>query len=108
MLPIDSISSKVMRYEATKGRLGSALAWVVYAGLLLGPILDVHGLAQRLPSAIQLLFILTAAVYLIRKLLTFKRWNDELQHVRKFGLAVGGLLLVVVAENFATWCARWN
>lgn len=37
------------------------------------------------------------------RLLTFKRWNDEIPYARKFFIAFGFLLLELAVENFFTW-----
>ncbi len=38
------------------------------------------------------------------KLLTFRRWNDEIPYARKFFIAFVLLLVELGVENFFTWC----
>lgn len=84
-------------------RLKSRLQWVIAGLLVLGPILDLQKIAKDLPIVVQTAFLVTLSVLLLRKMMQFRRWNDELAHIKKFVKALCFLLLVVVAENFATW-----
>lgn len=84
-------------------RLGAGLGKIIVALLLGGPLFNVHGLLQSVPEIIQILFIFAIGAYIVRSLLCFKRWNDELQHVGKFVKATLLLLAVVIVENFCTW-----
>ena len=86
-----------------QGRLGSGLGKLVVCLLICGPLLNVHGILGALPTPFQLMLFASAGVYIIKRLLEFKRWNDELAHVRKFIAAFFLLLSVVIVENFCTW-----
>lgn len=56
-----------------------------------------------LPTLVQILVIIYISIILVRKLLAFRRWNDELRYVGTFVKAVATLIAVVVLENFCTW-----
>lgn len=71
--------------------------------LLAGPILNIHGHLSSLPSFLQALLVALVGAYIVKRLITFTRWSDELQHVGKFVKAVALLLIVVFIENFCTW-----
>lgn len=101
-VPADDVnlSSGTMTVQ---GRLGSGLGKLVVFLLICGPLLNVHGILRALPTPFQLILFASAGVYIIKRLLDFKRWNDELAHVRKFIAAFFLLLSVVIVENFCTW-----
>lgn len=84
------------------------LGRLVKALLIFGPLLNIHHLLAALPSLIQLLLIISCTIYLIKLMLTFPRWSDELKHVGKFVRAVALLLVVVIIENFCTWWAPYS
>ena len=86
-----------------QARLGSGLGKVAVFLLICGPLLNVHETLGAIPTALQLTILTSAALYIIKKLLEFKRWNDELAHVKKFITAFFLLLSVVIVENFCTW-----
>ncbi len=79
---------------------GAALSFLVHALLLLGPQLTLQG---WLASVLVTLALLGASIAMLLKMLAFRRWNDELANMPRFGRAVVMLLLVVTVENFATW-----
>ena len=90
-------------YSEVQKRLKGRLRWVIYGLLTLGPLLDLHKLAKSLPVSVQTLVLTVLSLMILYKMAVFKRWNDELAHVKKFVKALLFLLFVVIAENFATW-----
>jgi hypothetical protein len=86
-----------------EGRLGQGLEKLIFALLIGGPLLRIHDALHALPSPIQAALLLAIGAYLVHKLLTFPRWNDEMQHVGKFVRALAALLTVLLIENFCTW-----
>lgn len=88
---------------AIEGRLGRGFGRVVTALLIGGPLFNVHAALGALPSPVQAALLLALGAYLVHKMLTFTRWNDEMQHVGKFIRALAALLAVVAVENFCTW-----
>jgi hypothetical protein len=86
-------------------RFKPALGKAIYALLLGGPILNLHAILESLPSFIQLTLIGILTVFIFRILVRFKRWNDEIVHLKKFVRAVVTLIAVVLLENFCTWYA---
>ena len=89
--------------SSIESRLGPNLGNVIIFLLFGGPLLNLHSLLAALPSAVQILLTLAVLTYLVKKLLAFPRWNDELQHVTKFIKAVAVLIFVILVENFCTW-----
>lgn len=89
--------------SAIEGRLGRGLEKFIAFFLIGGPLLRIHDALHALPSAIQAAMVLALGAYLVHKMLTFPRWNDEMQHVGKFVRSVIALLAVVLVENFCTW-----
>ena len=49
--------------------------------------------------------LLQAMAALALRLLTFRRWGDEMPYARRFFVAFGFLLLELSIENFFIWCA---
>lgn len=47
--------------------------------------------------------LLAAGALVFHRLLSFRRWRDELVHAPRFVGAVLALLAVVAVENFCTW-----
>ena len=95
----------VMKISNTtlQARMGRNLSIYFVIILLVAPIVDLHSLLRAIPFSLQAGIILAIAVYFIRKLLTFPRWNDELQYCVPFVKAVIYLLVIIVIENFLTW-----
>lgn len=96
---MDSMKSSRPDYK----RFSPILGRVIQGLLIGGPVLHVHQILEYLPSIIQLCLILLLSTFLLRLLLSFRRWNDELQHVGKFIRATVSLIAVVLLENFCTW-----
>ena len=99
--------SKMGAPVPSESRLGRPLGRFLNFLLLGGPLLNIHGILSALPSFLQLCLGLALGGYLVKKLVTFHRWNDELQHVGKFVKSVIALLVVVIVENFCTWYDRY-
>lgn len=96
-------SMKYHRDIPKQSRFSPHLGKVVYALLIGGPVLNVHSLLHALPSFIQLALIALLGIGLLRILIRFKRWNDEMIHLNKFVRATLTLVAVVLLENFCTW-----
>ncbi len=96
-------SMKYHRDVPKQSRFSPHLGKVVNALLIGGPILNVHTLLHALPSFIQLSLIVLLGIGLLRILIRFKRWNDEMLHLSKFVRATLTLVAVVLLENFCTW-----
>ena len=94
------------RTKHFENRLGKHLSWAVVSILIAGPLLNLHALLAALPTFLQLSLLVAGTVYLVHKLLTFPRWNDELQYVGPFVRAVVVLLIIIVVENFCTWYVK--
>jgi len=94
---------KYRRDIPKQSRFSPNLGKVVYALLIGGPVLNVHSLLDALPSFIQLALIALLGIGLLRILIRFKRWNDEMIHLNKFVRATLTLVAVVLLENFCTW-----
>lgn len=90
-------------HQSPYTRLRPELGHAINVLLIAGPLLNIHGILSLLPSLIQLIIIVALGLYIVKKLLTFRRWNDELKHVLTFVKSVLVLLLVVIIENFCTW-----
>lgn len=76
------------------------LGTAIHLILLVVPQLGLHA---HLGSTWLNAVIAGGALLLLFKLLTFRRWNDELKYAPRFARAVVFILAVVVVENFATW-----
>jgi hypothetical protein len=88
---------------ANQSRMGKQLSAYLVIILLVAPLLDLHSFLRAIPALLQAGIVLAIGIYLVKKLLTFPRWNDELQYVAQFVKAVIYLLLIIVVENFLTW-----
>lgn len=78
---------------------GTVLNVMVLIVLLVVPQIDL----AAIPSAAQAAGLLAAGALVFHRLLTFRRWRDELVHAPRFVGAVLTLLAVVAVENFCTW-----
>ncbi|KAI7836099.1 hypothetical protein COHA_010027 [Chlorella ohadii] len=76
--------------------LGAAIHFI----LLVVPQLGLHA---HLGSSWLNAAIVGGALLLLYKLMTFRRWNDELKYAPRFARSVVFILAVVIVENFATW-----
>lgn len=84
-------------------RFNPLVGKVIHLLLLGGPLLNIHAILEALPSFIQLSLIVFLGVSLLRILVRFARWNDEMVYLRQFVRAVVFLIGVVLLENFCTW-----
>ena len=100
---MSTIQSKRDSGPNRKSRFSPLLGKVIHLLLLGGPLFNIHGILNSMPSIIQICLITFLGVFLLRVLVRFARWNDEMVYLRQFVRAVTFLILVVLLENFCTW-----
>jgi hypothetical protein len=88
---------------APQARMGRNLSFYFVIILLVAPLINLHSILGSTPSILQAAIVLGIGIYFVKKMLTFPRWNDELQYVGQFVKAVICLLIIIVVENFLTW-----
>lgn len=89
--------------DIRKRRLDPLLGKVIHFLLLGGPLLNIHRILESLPLVIQVFLIVLLGTLILRILLRFPRWNDEMLYLKQFVGAVAFLIGVVLLENFCTW-----
>jgi hypothetical protein len=102
-LMVSTMNSKRNSGPNRKSRFHPLVGKVIHLLLLGGPLLNIHGILESLPSVMQLVLIAFLGISLLRILVRFARWNDEMVYLRQFVRAVVFLLAVVLLENFCTW-----
>lgn len=107
-LMASSIQTKRNLGPIRRSRFDPLVGKVIHLLLLGGPLLNIHGILESLPSFIQLSLVTFLGLSLLRILVRFARWNDELAYLKQFVRAVVFLIGVVLLENFCTWCVTEN